>query len=453
MSRQARKRTFRVAVIGAGLAGLSAAYHLERLPGRGSRKNSFECAIFERESRPGGLCRTERAGEFLFDYAGHFIHAQSAQFRRLVGSLLAENLATHTRRSWVWFRKRLVPYPFQANLRGVPADVAEECLYEASRAYFRGEKRRPTNFAEWAEATFGRGIARHFMLPYNRKLWRIPLSRTVPDSLGRFVPEPDLRRIIRGAIAPMANGPGYNSRFRYPRRGGIESFPRALAGKVKARVHTGSQVRGIDLSSGHLVLGDGGQASFDFLVSTMPLKDLVPKIVGAPADVLAAAGRLRHVSVMVVNLGFEGPSTAPGRHWQYVPEAQYLPYRVGFPSNLAAGLAPAGCGSVSAEVSHLPGHRMRPEHCVDRVIADLTDMRILESRRQVKEVQVLHIPYAFVIHDREREGALKTIQSFLSRKGVLSIGRFGAWEYSAMEEAVMAGRMAAEAIAARVAPS
>jgi protoporphyrinogen oxidase len=438
--RARRDREVRVVIIGAGLAGLSTAWHLDRLPAGGPLRLGYR--ILEKEGRPGGLCRTERAGEFLFDYSGHLIHSRNPYFGRLFRRLLAGNLAAHRRRAFISYRGRLVRYPFQANLHGLPVEVIEECLYEFARTHFARGRRQRKNFGDWIEASFGKGIARHFMVPYNRKLWRLHPRRITCDWLGRFVPAPDLRRAIRGAVGRDAEM-GYNASFHYPRRGGIESLPRALASQVRGQIVAGAAVKKIDLAERRVFIA-GGDEPFDYLVSTMPLKQLVASLTEAPRQVSSAARRLRHVSVLNVNVGFTGQ--APAHHWLYLPEAGYLPYRAGIASNFARDLAPEGHASAYAEVSYLPGQRLDWEACASRVLEDLQALRLFPEGSQVREVQMLDIPYAYVLYDAARRDAVSCIQKHLRRNNVFSIGRFGGWEYSSMEDAVLAGRDAAAAI-------
>ena len=87
----------------------------------------------------------------------------------------------------------------------------------------RGEVRAPT-FEAFAEARFGRGIARHFFVPYNTKLWGMHPNRLTAEWVSRYIPVPDAAQVIGGAIGLAQEGLGYNANFLYPRAGGIDAL-------------------------------------------------------------------------------------------------------------------------------------------------------------------------------------------------------------------------------------
>ncbi|MEK7766911.1 MAG: NAD(P)-binding protein, partial [bacterium] len=135
----------RTLIVGAGLAGLNCAEAL----GRG-------CRLVEREGRPGGLCRTERAGGFTIDHTGHYLHFRDAGIQRQVRRLLGGNMVEARRDSWFHARGVMTPAPIQANIHGHDPAVVRECIVEFMKARERtGAK--PRNYAEWFSAAFGRG--------------------------------------------------------------------------------------------------------------------------------------------------------------------------------------------------------------------------------------------------------------------------------------------------------
>ena len=93
-------------ILGAGLAGLSTAYHF----GKG-------CQVFEAEDVPGGLLRTREVGGFSFDYTGHLLHLKDPYARGLVAGLMKGNLAEHRRRARIYSKGVMTDYPFQAIAR------------------------------------------------------------------------------------------------------------------------------------------------------------------------------------------------------------------------------------------------------------------------------------------------------------------------------------------------
>lgn len=107
-----------IVIVGAGLAGLSTAYHLSDLPYR----------LYEREQEVGGLCRSYCKDGFTFDYTGHLLHFRQAEIKALVEQLLTGQLQRHARRSFIYSHQTYTEYPFQVNTYGPPPEVVRECL-------------------------------------------------------------------------------------------------------------------------------------------------------------------------------------------------------------------------------------------------------------------------------------------------------------------------------------
>ncbi|MBD3243995.1 MAG: NAD(P)-binding protein [Chitinivibrionales bacterium] len=426
-----------IVVIGAGMAGLGVAQTLKQ-----EGPGDTVCRIFEKETRPGGLCRTEEQDGFFFDYTGHLLHFRTDHFRSTVFDRLDGALQERRRSAWIYSKGVYTHYPFQAHLYGLPIDVVVDCVYEYSREYFREPKRPVVTFEDWIAAHFGDGIAAHFMTPYNTKIYRRPPHELSPDTTGRFVPSADLKQLLRGALAPDNTSLGYNATFYYPESGGIERLIRSLASGLDHLV-TGESVVRIDPTRQQLTTGEGRTVTYDYLVSTQPIAQLVGMIDGAPRAVREAAARLSHVSVLNINLGISG--SIGDRHWIYVPEPDILFHRIGFPSNFSDAMAPDGHSSMYLEISYDRAAGIDRHEALRRSVADLVRMGIIDSADRVVAEKTIDIPYAYVHFDAHRSDALGEIGAYLRSQGIASVGRFGAWEYSSMEDAYMQGVEAARA--------
>ncbi len=425
-----------VVILGGGIAGLSTAYHLDRLGVR------YE--LYEAESRVGGLCRTEIRGRYRFDYGGHMFHSSDAQIERQLRGWLGGDLIEHERQSRIYSHGVLTKYPFQAHLYGLPGRIVDECLDGFRNRPQDGAKPDAT-LKEWVIGQFGEGIARHFMLPYNRKLWKVPLEELVPEVISRFVPPTDEETLRRGAAGDLDEELGYNVHFLYPRSGGAERLPEAMARGLKG-INLESRVVGLSIEDRELVLESGQSVGYESLVSTIPLPKLVELISQPPSGVRQAVDRLRWVGVSVVNLGVSRPHISPF-HWIYVPEEEFLGHRIGIPSILSPAMAPEGRSSVCVEISWLPEQAPYGEEAslVERSHKDLITMGLLKSSDGIDVELVLHLPFAYVIYDRGRSGALSTIGAYLEQHRIHTIGRFGAWYYACVEDVIKDGQRAADA--------
>jgi protoporphyrinogen oxidase len=423
-------------IIGGGLAGLSAAWHL----GRGA-------TVLEAANVVGGLCRSYRREGYTFDISGHLLHFRRPEIRRFVAARLPGALARHRRRAFVHFRGKLVHYPFQAHLFELPPRVRDECL----RGFFKaaGEKAAgaatPGDFEGWLRHHFGEGIVRHFLGPYNRKMWRVPLRRIDPAWAAWAVPVPTPAQVQEGGRSGADLRLGYNPVFSYPRRGGIGTLAEALA-RGDMRLHLGEKVVGVDLDRRRVETLAGRSWDFERLVSTAPLPELLRMTRGLPPAVAAAAERLRCVAICVANVGVARPA-ARDAHWLYFPEPAYPFYRVGITTNVAPALAPPGCHVLSVE-STLPfGTRSGCRERWDATRRGLERAGLLGRGEAPAVVDLVQVPYAYVLYDRHRARVLPGILRELEARGLHSIGRYGAWEYGTMEDALAQGMETARRIA------
>lgn len=436
-----------IVILGAGLAGLSTAYHLRRAGCR-------DFALHEREHRPGGLCRSETRDGFTFDYTGHFLHLRTPEAKRLASGLLGRELASVARSSWVFSHDVFTRYPFQTNTYGLPIQVVKEVLLGYIEARYgkpfvpRAACRVPSpNFERWVYESFGAGIAKHFMIPYNEKVWALHPRFLTTDWMGRYVPPAPIEKVIEGALSDKAANEGYNATFRYPRRGGIETLVRVLAARA-GPIHLGSEAVAIDVRRRRVDFADGSRADYAALVSTMPLPELVARLRPVPDRVRAAAARLRWASLFSLNLGLRCDAT-DGRQWVYVPERRFPFYRAGCFSNAAASMAPRGGAAVWTEVSYTPSRPIDRSLIRRHTLDGLKEMGWLRSRRDIAVEWPLDIPYAYVTYDAHHRRATDTILRYLAEHDVYSIGRYGRWEYSSMEDALLEGRETAQRLLER----
>jgi protoporphyrinogen oxidase len=421
-------------ILGAGLAGLSAAYH--------AQKKGLPYLLFEKESRPGGLVRSERMDGFTFDYTGHLLHIKQERTRQLVlkDLKLAKAFIPVVRDSWVYSHGRFTRAPFQANLFGLPEAVIAECLAGVLQAHqVAPPARKPRFFEAWNLQAFGPGIYKHFMEPYNTKIWGIHPSKMTTSFMGRFVPKPSLGQIFEGALKDLSAPMGYNANFIYPRQGGIEVLSRALANEVE--VHCDVSVTGVDPKRREVTLSDGQRVRYSKLITSMHLPALVSITQGVPATVKAASKKLRASSVLNVNFGIRGRDVS-SKQWIYVPEAQFPFYRVGFYHNFSKALAPKGGSSVYAEISYNAQRPIDKAAAPARVRAGLIEMGILKKTDKIAATFVADIKNAYVIYDAHRDSSVAAIQDYYHRQGIASVGRWGNWEYASMEDALWQGEAA-----------
>jgi UDP-galactopyranose mutase len=453
MTPASHRGTRRVAhlVVGAGPTGLAAAHEL----GRDAPRR--QTLLVEREDRVGGWCRSVQQDGFTFDHAGHIMFSTDPYVLDLYERLLGHNLHWQNREAWVWSKDTYTRYPFQGALHGLPPQVLKECLIGAIEARFgplKGDARGtvtaepPRNFEEFIHRVWGDGIARHFALPYNRKLWAVPLSEMETSWLGGRVPLPDLEQMIDGALEPVPAPMGPNARFGYPLRGGFQALMDGFLPLLNCELALKTAVLQISPRQRTVRLDDGRSVGFDSLISTMPLPRLVAACGDeAPQAVRDAALGLRHVAVRCVNLGVRiggGRERLTEKHWVYYPEDSVF-HRIFVQGNASPHCSPPGCCGLTCEITYAAS---KPLPCdgaalIERCIADCRRVGMLSPDDEVISSGQVDMPGAYVVYDHARAAHVATIREWLAQYDIVLAGRYSEWEYYNSDHAFLAGRRAA----------
>lgn len=481
-----------IVVVGAGPTGLSACYHLGE-----------KGLLIEQNDRIGGWCRSIVADGFTFDYAGHIMFSNDPYVHELYEKLLGDNVHWQNREAWIYSKEVYTRYPFQGALYGLPPEVIKECIMGAIEARFgsvsakspasnghtngngngnghaatngngdgkgcvtgdvkdccgdgliestaplvaNGKRSEPRNFEEFIYQVWGAGIAKHFAIPYNKKLWAVPLSEMETSWLGGRVPLPDLEEMIEGALRPVGKPMGPNARFGYPLRGGFQALMDGFLPYIEDQLRLNTRVASVSPSKHLLTFTDGTSLKYQKLISTMPLPALV-RAMGeeAPEEVKQAAKRLRHVSVRCVNLGI-GREKLTEKHWIYYPE-QTVFHRIFVQGNASPHCNPPGGFGLTCEITYSP-HKPLPcdgDALIQRCIEDCRAVGIINDDDPIWTANQVDMPYAYVVYDHARPKHVRTIRDWMQSHDVILAGRYSEWEYYNSDHAFLAGKKAAEA--------
>ena len=425
------RTTTPVAILGAGLTGMAAAFHLKQA--------GVPFRLCERLDHAGGHAITLEEDGFRFDRTGHLLHLRDAETRALALSWIGDDWVEVERRSMIWSSGTYTRYPFQANTFGLPPQVAYDCLQGFLKAHFAKDAPAPRTFEEFCLTHFGEGISRHFMIPYNTRLWGVHPSEITADWCSRFVPLPKLDDVVAGAVGLNSPELGYNTRFVYPRLG-IGELAKGLARAVP-EIELGRSPTTIDWKARELHFEDE-IVQYETLISTAPLQSLIGTLAAPPEPVAAAARRLRCTHLYYLDVALDTPCQRP-LHWVYVPEEKYPFYRVGCYSHFSPDLAPPGKACLYVELASRDVPDL--ETLIPEVARGLVEMGLIHDVSAVRFARLRRIDHAYVVFDHDYFPSLEVIRPFLDEARILSTGRYGGWNYSSMEDALHFGRDAAKA--------
>ncbi len=466
-------------IIGAGPTGLSAAYHLDE-----------DTLLLDKNSTVGGWCRSIEDKGFTFDHAGHIMFSNDAYVQQLYKILLGNNVHWQNREAWVYSKGVHTRYPFQGALYGLPPNVIKECIVGAIESRYGASKNpeskaaggacqgvdgaagvlsdccadgtvpdsgttrlhedttvtrnRSENFEEFIYRMWGSGIAKHFAIPYNRKLWTVPLTEMETSWLGGRVPLPDLEEIIEGALQPVAKPMGPNARFGYPLRGGFQAMMSGFVPHIKGTIELNADVAHISPDQRLITLRDGRRYRYENLISTMPLPELIRRMGDeTPHPIRKAAAALRHVSVRCVNLGI-GRENISDKHWIYYPEDTIF-HRVFLQGNASPGCNPRGGFGLTCEISYSPAKPLPKDgqDLIDQCMADCIEVGLLTPEDKLITANLVDMPYAYVVYDHARKHSVEAVKRWLSERDIILAGRYSEWEYYNSDHAFLAGKKAA----------
>lgn len=475
-----------VVVIGAGPTGLSAAYHLGQ-----------DSLLVEQGARVGGWCRSIEDHGFTFDMAGHIMFSNDPYVHELYQMLLGDNVHWQDREAWIYSKDVFTRYPFQGALYGLPPEVISECIVGAIEARFgsltakkpaadngsngdytgperrgmfepllkagagtktidySGQERRlaaghkgaPRNFEEFIYKVWGAGIAKHFAIPYNQKLWAVPLAEMETSWLGGRVPLPNLEEMIHGALSPVAKPMGPNARFGYPLRGGFQALMNGFIPQLKGDLRLNTRVTAVSPKQHSVTLSDGSVVPYEYLISTMPLPALVG-VIGpeAPAEVRRAAASLRHVSVRCVNIGI-GRENLTEKHWIYYPEDTVF-HRIFVQGNASPHCNPPGGFGITCEITYSDAKPLPVDGdaLIQRCIEDCQKVGFFTEDDLIWAANQVDLPVAYVVYDHHRARNVDLIRQWLSARDIVLAGRYAEWEYYNSDHAFIAGKKAAEEV-------
>jgi len=434
------RRPNHVVVLGAGPAGLIAAYELVRA--------GIRTTILERRPTLGGLGGTTvfegRAGTYRFDFGGHRFITHNRELMQLVDELVGNDLLTSTRKSVIRFGGRVYDYPLALGnlIRTAPPKLLAGALLDLARSSFHREAPEGVDFATWTEARFGRTLYRTFFAGYTEKLWGVPPETLSGDWAEQRISLVDLRDVARRLLPGAANNPrNYARSYRYPRHGFGVIFER-LASRVVAEgatIRTGVSVTGFELGQGRIesIETDKGPVACEAVISTVPLPDMV-RMTGGNSPLRFRGLRFLNFPMAVENVS---PWT-----WQYLSDPEMIATRLQEPRRRSPEMAPPGMTSLMMEVPCDPGDPlwiMPDEELFARLKQDLARLGI-DPAKATGEVfsarAATAYPLMTVGYQEERERALAHLSAY---QNLIQCGRQGTFRYIFTDTAMEMGQMAA----------
>jgi protoporphyrinogen oxidase len=407
----------RTVIVGAGPSGLTVA---SRLGGNH--------IILESSGRVGGLCQSRQVGGATFDIGGHSFHTPYQEVLDFVEHNSAALLYAQTRDATVYCNGEIIPYPFQRNYHLLEKDdIKKECENGLRAVQAERDKPIPNNFLEAIQGRFGAGILNHFLLPYNKKIWRRDLRTMsvnwVPERISP--PTGERQESIERARERVALA--QDTKVRYPNIGGFEQIFIDIAKNIN-EIKFDSKVINIDLKNRNLTTAAGNSFDWDRIVWTGPIDQLVRTVSETPDPIYHLAGQLEKLSLcltyVVVNRRL---TNVP--HRMYVHEPVWPFHKVVFNNTSSPTLKEEPHHGIMAESSISLIGEFQPQDIRDKFIEFLVRAKILKSVEEIICDTHEIIEYAYPVPKIGTVEIVKAIQEYFLTRNIFCLGRFGTWQY------------------------
>lgn len=413
-------------IIGSGPTGLGAGYFLKE-------NGHDDFIILEKENFCGGLATSfiDPQG-FTWDIGGHVQFSHYSYFDKVMYQAIPKTeWLQHERSSWVWIYDRFVPYPFQNNIHRLPTEIKNECLLGLKNLTLNIKNAK--NFEDWIYSSFGEGIAKHFMLPYNFKVWAYSPCKLNKEWVGERVAPIDISRIeenIKLNRDDISWGP--NNTFQFPLEGGTGAIWKSVANLVgKEKIKLNVKINFIDTQK-KIIDTDQGQYFYHDLLSTIPITELI-KLCKIKTN--SKEESLLFSSSHIVGIGIKGKinEQLKNKCWMYFPENNCPFYRVTVFSNYSPFNVPDASiyYSLMTETSSSQDKNIDINDLVNEVISGLLNTRLINKSdlKNIVSTWKYSAKYGYPTPSLARNSILQKIIPSLEQKNIYSRGRFGGWKY------------------------
>lgn len=420
-------RNVKYLIIGAGISGLTFANYAKG-----------DYLIIEKENEVGGYCRTIKKKDYVWDYAGHFFHFSTDEFRKkFLDSVDPADIKYKNKDTKIIYKNALIDYPFQTNIHQLEKDEFIDCLYDL---FHKEEKEDYDNFLDMLYGRFGKSIVEKFLKPYNEKLYAVDLTMLDKDAMGRFFPYADIPAIIDNMKANK-DSTSYNNTFLYPKNG-AGSFIQILYDALdKSKVLLNHKVVKIDNAKKVAELDDGSKINYEYLINSSPLNDFLAYFEGE--EFVNLRNSLSYNKVLVFNLGFNKKSKYTEEHWMYIPDKNVNFYRIGFYDNILD----ADKLSMYIEIGYGKDAEITKEDVDTQLrvtLENLLKLGIIDKDMKLEEHSTIIMSPAYVHINTETEKKIQDFKDKEAKNNIYTIGRYGAWTYCSMEDCMIAAKKLAE---------
>lgn len=413
--------TSKIGIIGAGPSGLALSLFLQQ-----------DHEILEANNHAGGHASSFSTQGFTFDYGPHILFSKDQEILDFVIASLGENVSRCRRNNKVYYKNKLIKYPFENDLHHLPLADNYACLRDFLFNPYQANPYPVENMKTWFLAMFGAGMCERYLFPYNEKVWKLPVEQLSLELADRIpIPNPD--DILKSALGYSTEGYLHQLFYHYPKQGGYQAIFESW--KTVCPIHYNYKVDRIEKTAqGFFQVSASGQDSriYQGLVSTMPIHQLANCLAwDLPKDIQDALDSLIINAILIASFGMKGQDqqqlTAV-----YFPESDFWVNRISYPCTFSPKNGPDGYYSLQAEITCKVNSELwyqAEEEVLAHVRHGLQQRGLLPSDESICLQRLDRQADAYVVYRVGYETLIEKVRSWFASQGIYLLGRFGNFEY------------------------
>jgi protoporphyrinogen oxidase len=444
----------RIAVIGAGPAGITAAY---KLSGEIKSGKVTRLDVYEASSQVGGLSKSLQMWDQTVDLGPHRFFSHDPKINGLWLEVVGKDFDIVNRQTRIFYKNTFFDYPIQASnaLKGLGFFEAARCVL----SYFWMlvfPYRKADTFESWVSNRFGKRLYQIFFKTYSEKLWGIKCDNLDSDFASQRIKKLSLFEAVKNALFQGGSKKHATlvDQFAYPLKGTGSVYEKMaevirsndgnihLNTGVEKVITSGRKVTGLELNNGSII-------GYDHIISSMPLSQLVLRLPETPYDIKELANSLKFRNTILVYLLVDKPDLFPDQ-WLYIHSADL---KIGRLSNFR-NWVPQLNGDKKETILCLEYwcNFEDPEWSLDdreyiRLGSDEVTRTGLLGDGKVLDGKVIRLPRCYPVYFRGYKDKLKPVEEYLDTIiDLQAIGRYGAYKYNNQDHSILMGIMAAENI-------
>ncbi|MFA5959873.1 MAG: FAD-dependent oxidoreductase [Tatlockia sp.] len=417
----------RLAIIGAGPSGLACGLFLKE-----------KVDILESNSHVGGHASSFTQDGFTFDYGPHILFSRDAQILDFIVKSLGQNVSRCRRNNKIAFKDKLLKYPFENDLNALSLDDNFDCIRHFLFNPYKQQFAAPANMKEWFLKTFGEGICRHYLFPYNEKVWNIPVEQ-LSMSMADRIPHPNPEDILKSSMGYSTEGYLHQLYYFYPKKGGYQAICEAF--KTNLAVQYQCHIEKIQFKPGEIVLvnQNGTTRSYQQVVSTMPVHELIEKVdCPVPLEIRKAVEQLIVNPMIIVSFALSGVD-ANQYTAVYFPEAEFLVNRISYPCTFSSENGPPNHFSLQAEITCSADSEVWQQtdaEILAHTKEGLQKRKLLPDDDAILFARIERMDRSYVVYDVAYQENAAKVRDFFESIGIHLLGRFSYFEYINIDMAV-----------------